>query len=178
MSLREALDIDPVDWLRRADPNSVTNASTVIDAFEGSPSVFAFTGPETFYRAAGANASGRIARAYGGPWWVSQTVLADVHQHLCTYDGWLSQQEIDRALPALYRSITALCEDWNDMSEIFRLTLPAGDRLEALVGATKRQPQVSTMNKLDPSTPWLRGGAEQIYIKVKNPLWIYRSSIS
>jgi hypothetical protein len=40
------------------------------------------------------------------------------------------------------------------------------------VGITKEQPQRSTMDASRRTTPMLAGGAEQIFTKVKNPLWV------
>lgn len=175
--MREALGIDPTDWLKRADPNPVPRPDQVLDGYSETPVVTRFTGPEVFYRAAGEDASGRTARAYAGAWWVAESVLVELYRKLAQYEGFLPQSMLRQALPLQYRAVTALCEDWNNMREIYRLSLPDGETLEGLVGPTKEQPQRSTMDPSDPTTPWLRGGAEQVYIKVKNPLWIFRASL-
>lgn len=174
--MRTILPISPTSWLS-AQPNPHPNPQSILDAFEGTPVVYRYSGPETFIRAAGQDAKGRTARAYGGGWWVSREVLLRIAGRLSQYQGWLPDSELKRALPAQYRALTALCRDWNDMSEVVRMDVPAGEMIEAMAGATKEQPEYSHLNPAMRTTPMLRGGAEQVYIKVKNPLWVFADPV-
>jgi hypothetical protein len=75
--------------------------------------------------------------------------------------------------------MTALCEDWNDMREMYKLDLPPGEEIIGLVGPTAPQPRLSTLNANSRATPMFRGEGEQVYFKRTrnlnsiNPLWIY-----
>jgi hypothetical protein len=169
--MRAPVSVTAAPWLS-APPNPVTNPGQVLAGFSATPRVFRYRGPHRFYRAAGKDAKGRMASAYGG-WWVDETVLMQIYGRLDQYKGWLDDRVLKSAMPAQYRALTALCEDWNDMREVFVLELPGTDEVEAIAGPTKPQPQRSSLNPALPTTPMLRGGAEQIFMKVKNPLWVH-----
>ena len=77
--------------------------------------------------------------------------------------------------PTRFRSLTAICEDWNDFSEFHQMEIPEGEVFEALAGPIRTQPLQS---KLDPNyrkTPMLQGGFDQIFLKVRNPFWIWQT---
>ncbi len=95
------------------------------------------------------------------------------------FENWLPEELLRRALPAQYRGATALCEDWNDMREMFKLVLPPQEEITGLVGVAAAQPQKSTLDPKSRKTPMLQGGAEQVFFKKTrtlnsiNPLWVY-----
>ncbi|HXJ84294.1 MAG TPA: hypothetical protein VMS64_37110 [Candidatus Methylomirabilis sp.] len=74
--------------------------------------------------------------------------------------------------------MSALCEDWNDMREMFVLEQPPGDEITGLVGPAAPPPQKSTMDPRARTTPMFKGGGEQVYFKRTvtansvNPLWV------
>jgi hypothetical protein len=119
-----------------------------------------------------------MASAYGG-WWVEETVLAQIGARITQFENWLPKNLLAQAWPIQYRGMTALCEDWNDMREMYKLELPPGEEITGLVGLTAPQPQRSTMNPASRKTPMLKGGNEQVYFKRThnlnsiNPLWVY-----
>ena len=152
----------------------IANTAEVLAGYSGSPRVFTYTGPHKFYRAAGRTVSGSLARAYGGQWWADESTLIKIAAKLQTSSYWMTVPEQKRAWPAQYRALTALCGDWNDMSEMLVLELPTGDSIEGLTGPAKEQPEFSAKDPHGRHNPnrILSGGAEQIFFKVKNPLWI------
>lgn len=156
--------------------SGLPNGSQVLAAYTGTVRVCEFIGPHNFYRAAGRNAAGRLGRAYGGEWWADESVLVEIANKLQRAEGWMSHDQRQRAWPAHYRALTALSEDWNDMSEMFKLELPSGASLMGLIGPAKDQPEFSAASLNPPHNPnrILIGGAEQIFFRVKNPLWVHK----
>jgi hypothetical protein len=150
------------------------NLSKVLPYYAGIPRVARYTGPHRFLRAAGRDASGSLADAYSGTWWADEAVLFQIAGRLSTAQLWMTADERQRAWPAQYRALMALCEDWNDMSEIFALEIPAGETLEGLVGPAAAQPEFSVKDPLGRHNPRrvLSGGAEQVFFRVKNPFWV------
>jgi hypothetical protein len=138
-----------------------------------------YVGPHRFYRAAGKDANGELASAYSGRWWADENVLIQIANRLATAENWMTSGESKRAWPAQYRVLMALSRDWNDMSEIFQLELPAGAVLEGLAGIAREQPEFSVKDPLGRhrSNRFLTGGAEQVYFKVKNPFWVRRVNL-
>jgi hypothetical protein len=123
-----------------------------------------------------------MASAYGS-WWADEQVLAAIGAKISMFEKWLPQELLKRAWPAQYRGASALCEDWNDMREMFRLDLPAGQELVGLVGLAAPQPQKSTLDPKSRKTPMLQGGGEQVFFKRTstlnsiNPLWVYQEHL-
>jgi hypothetical protein len=161
-------------------PIPIANPSQVLATFQnGSADVMRFTGPHRLYRAAGWDATrGQMAAAYGS-WWADEATLAAIGSRIDKFEGWLPKELLRKAWPAQYRGAAALCEDWNDMREMFKLELPAGEEIVGLVGPAAPQPKKSTMNRSSHTTPMFTGGAEQVYFKRTptlnsiNPLWVY-----
>jgi hypothetical protein len=65
------------------------------------------------------------------------------------------------------------------MSEMFVLELPVGEEIEGLAGAAKEQPEFSIGDPHGRHNPnrTLVGQAEQVFFKVKNPLWIHKVNL-
>lgn len=154
----------------------LSNSSQILSSYSGIVQVYKYKGPHYFYRAAGVNAAGRLGRAYGGEWWADESALMEIAQNLERAKYWMTKSERERAWPAQYRALTALCEDWNDMNEMFKLALPPGEEIEGLVGPAKEQPEYSVYDPMGRHNPnrILVGGAEQVFFKMKTPLWIQR----
>jgi adenylate kinase family enzyme len=110
-------------------------------------------------------------------------VLAKIGSQLEKFEGWLPSELLRQAWPAQYRGAAALCEDWNDMREMFKLELPVKEEIVGLVGIAARQPQWSKMDASSKRTPMLSGGGEQVYFKRTrtlnsvNPLWVYPTQL-
>lgn len=177
--MRQDLSTTPTAWLSGA-PIPIPHSSSILSTFlPGTAKVVRFRGPHRFYRAAGWDAKkGGMASAYGS-WWADEAVLARIGGTLHQFENWLPQSLLNKAWPAQYRGLSALCEDWNDMREMFKLELPAGDEITGLVGPAAPQPRKSSMNPNSTTTPMFKGSGEQVYFKSThgvnslNPLWVY-----
>lgn len=177
--MREQLPISPATWLS-SSPIPIANPASVMSAFKpGTMKVIRSKGPHKLYRAAGWDSTkGEMASAYGG-WWADEMELIKISQKLSMFENWLPEELLRKALPAQYRGATALCEDWNDMREMFKLVLPSQGEITGLVGIAAAQPQKSTLSRHSRKTPMLQGGAEQVFLKKTrtlnsiNPLWVY-----
>ena len=177
--MREQLSVSPKEWLL-SQPIPIPFASSVISAYRpNSLKVIKFKGPHNFYRAAGWDSTkGELASAYGG-WWADESELVKINSRLSMFENWLPKELMRKALPAQYRGATALCEDWNDMREMFKLVLPVSDEIIGLVGIAAKQPLNSKYDPRSPNTPMLPGGAEQVFFKKTktlnsiNPLWVH-----
>jgi hypothetical protein len=170
--MRTPMAISPATWL--TNPPSPISPARVLPNFRQRVRVCEFKGPEKFLRAAGLSKSrGRLANPWG-EWWTPREVLTRINMRLAQFEGWLPATELRRAVPAQYRALAAICRDWNDISEVWELFLPAGEVLQGLVGQALEQPEYSHLDPKQRATPMLAGGAEQVFFKVKNPLWIKR----
>ena len=178
--MREQLSIAPATWLA-GDPIPINNSASVLSTFRpGTAMVVRFRGPHRFYRAAGWDSTrGSMASAYGS-WWADELVLAEIGKKIDMFESWLPGHLLNKAWPAQYRGVTALCDDWNDMREMFKMDLPSNQEITGLVGIAASQPQKSNLNSKAKKTPILKGGGEQVYFKRThtlnsvNPLWVYQ----
>ncbi len=178
--MREQLSENPMTWLTSSPmPIQASFANGILATFKpGTAKVVKFKGAHKFYRAAGWDAKGQMASAYGS-WWADEIELTKLNAKLSQFQNWLPDELLKKALPAHYRAATALCEDWNDMREMFKLVLPHSDEITGLVGIAAAQPQFSSLDPKSKKTPMLPGGAEQVYFKRTpklnsvNPLWVY-----
>jgi hypothetical protein len=117
-----------------------------------------FRGPIRLYRAAGPRNNPF------GEWWFSEDQLAHI-ERISRLHAPADRREVIRAC---LREVTAVTTEWNAMTEIWCLALPAGATLTGLVSTVKPQPKFQAQ----PAGPKLVGGAEQVYFVVKNPLWV------
>jgi len=119
-----------------------------------------------------------MTTAYGS-WWVDEVVLTHLGGTLQKFASWLPKDLLQRAWPSQYRGVSALCEDWNDMREMFKLELPSGEEITGLAGPAAPQPRKSSLDPRARTTPMFKGGGEQVYFKRThganslNPLWVY-----
>lgn len=177
--MRQEQTLSPSVWLA-GGPIAIGNPSAVLQAFQpGTVKVVRFLGPHRLYRAAGWDAKGgRMASAYGS-WWSDEQALAQIGARISQFEGFLPPELLKQAWPAQYRGAAALCEDWNDMREMFRLDLPPREELTGVVGLSAEQPQRSTMDPTHRHTPMLPGGGEQVFFKrtaslsAISPLWVH-----
>ncbi len=164
---------------------SPSKKAIVLESFS-SYAVTRYAGPHRFYRAAGRKANKKLAYAYSGEFWADENVLLAIAKRL-ERASWLTTNEQQAAWPAHYRALTAISHDWNNMSEMFVLSLPEGEMLEGLCGPAKSQPDFSIDDSRHSPSRTLVGGdlksrrllgylgedpIEQVFFKVKNPLWI------
>ncbi|WP_395699718.1 hypothetical protein [Aquabacterium sp.] len=176
--MRQEQTLSPAAWLARG-PMAVNPAEVLPNFRVGSAKVVRFIGPHRFYRAAGWDATRvRLASAFGS-WWADEQALVAIGSRIDQFEGFLPPELLRRAWPAQYRGLAALCEDWNDMREMFRLDLPPREELTGVVGLASEQPLRSTLDPRQRRTPMLPGGGEQVYFKrtptlsAINPLWVH-----
>ncbi len=176
--MRQEQTLSPASWLTRG-PIAVNPGEVLPNFRAGTAKVVRFIGPHRFYRAAGWDTKrSRMASAYGS-WWADEQALVAIANRIERFEDFLPPELLKRAWPAQYRGAAALCEDWNDMREMFRLELPPREELTGVVGLASEQPLHSTMDRLDRRTPMLPGGLEQVYFKrtptlsAINPLWVH-----
>ena len=181
--MREYVADIPAEWLESGPIEIFHSASILATFMPGTAKVVRFVGPHTFYRAAGwSSGKGQWASAYGS-WWADSFALVEIGKRIDKFEDWLPSELLQRAWPAQFRGAAALCEDWNDMREMFRLELPSEHELIGLVGLATPQPQVSAMDAREAKTPMLVGGGEQVYFKQTptlnsvNPLWVYAAHL-
>jgi hypothetical protein len=159
--------------------SGVINPAEVLSRYSGTMQVYRYIGYHRFYRAAGLIAAGGMAHAYEGGWWADESVLIEIAQKLERAKYWMTRPEKERAWPTHYRALVALSFDWNDMSEMFLLELPVGEEIEGLAGSAREQPEFSICDPHGRHNPnrILVGQAEQVFFKVKNPLWIRKVNL-
>lgn len=178
--MKELLAVSPEVWLG-SSPIVISGAgvNTCNVPPRDSQDVSLRRGPHALYRAGGWDATrSRFASAYGS-WWADSLFLATLGARIEKFENWLPDELLRQAWPAQCRGAAALCEDWNDMREMFKLELPAGEELQGLVGLAAPQARRSTISVSSRRTPLLPGGGEQVYFKRTptlnsvNPLWVY-----
>lgn len=176
--MRQEQTLQAAAWLARG-PIALNPGEVLSALVPGSARVVRFAGPHRLYRAAGWDGRrGKLTTPYGS-WWADEQALVSIGNRLEQFEGFLPPELLRRAWPAQYRGAAALCEDWNDMREMFRLDLPAGEELIGVVGLAAPQPQRSTLDAQDRRTPMLPGGGEQVFFKrtatlsAINPLWVH-----
>lgn len=139
----------------------------IAGAFIGIPQPVEFVGPKRFLRA-----SGPRNTAFSGSWWFEEKVLLRLEKELSRIP--LPEEQRQQAMQGRLRSGLAVSVDWNPLSEIWILELPAGERLPGLMGRTRAQPVYSAKHPEHDPKRILAGEEIQIYFPVKNPLWVRR----
>lgn len=165
----------PATWLQ-SGPNGISDpavVSEILASFAAAPVLTQLSGPEVLLRAVGQDAKGKLASPYRG-YWVRGSSLAPIFQNLGQFEGWLTEQELSTMAEWRYRAFTAVCINWNDFSEFAELRVPANESVPCLVGPVAPQPLLSSLPLSAPTTPVLRGGAEQVFFRGgdANPLWV------
>ena len=124
-----------------------------------------FTGPRLFLRVVGS-----WNRAYSGEWWFD----ADLFDRLESTYSSIYFQAADKkaAIRDMLRELLAITTEWNEISEVWALALPPGERLAAYVGKGAPQQLFGNRPLTAPGNRMLVGTAEQIFFPVKNPLWV------
>lgn len=175
---RTALSISPRQWLTsQPSPIPPEQLDNVLGSFVGTPVVTRLSGPGRLFRATGRDPEkGGWNRAYGGGYWAYDAVLLDAYRQISRFEDWQPAEELSKALTAHYRSLAAICTNWNDLSTFHQMLIPEHGLVEALVGIAAAQPIQAGRDKASAATPMLKGGIEQYYLKVRNPFWIYEFS--
>jgi hypothetical protein len=131
----------------------------------GVPTEDTFTGPKLFLRVVGpAN------RAYSGEWWFD----ADLQHGLEAAYSRIYFQSSDRksAIRNMLRELLAVSTEWNAITEVWALELPAGETLNGFSGPGTPQALFASVPLTAKGNRLLPGGPRQIFFPVKNPLWV------
>ena len=72
----------------------------------------------------------------------------------------------------MLRELLAIASEWNKISEIWALELPAGQVLRGYSGLGSPQQLFANLPLSDKGNRMLVGKARQVFFPVKNPLWI------
>jgi hypothetical protein len=125
-----------------------------------------FTGPKVFLRVVGAN------RVYTGEWWFDPDVLQHLERSFSRI--YFVSSDRARAIRDLLREFLALSTEWNQISEVWALELPAGEQLRGFSSIVAPQRLFANVPLSAKGNRMLVGGARQIFFVVKNPFWIKR----
>jgi hypothetical protein len=179
--MRQEQFLRPATWLARG-PLAVRPAEVLAAFAPGSAKVVRFAGPHRLYRAAGWDTlRGRQATPHGS-WWADEQALVRLGERLPQFEACLPPGLAHRAWPAPYRGAAALCEDWDEMREFFRLELPPGEELVGVAGLALPPLRTGSQAR-QRRTPMLPGGGEQIFFKRTpqlspiNPQWVYAETL-
>lgn len=127
-----------------------------------------FVGPRLFLRVVGA-----WNRAYSGEWWFD----ADLLNRLEAAYARIYFQAADKrtAIRDVLRELLAVSTEWNEMSEVWALALPPGERLVGYTGRGAPQKLFGNLPLNAGGNRMLVGQAEQVFFPpVHNPLWVTR----
>lgn len=80
------------------------------------------------------------------------------------------------ALKDMLRELLAVSTEWNTITEVWALALPAGEKISAYVGKSTPQKLFANLPLSAEGNRMLVGRAEQIFFPVKNPLWVKQYS--
>ena len=160
-------------WLRQ-EYNTTPDAAvqrTIADirsGIAGVPREETFTGPKLFLRVVGP--ADRRSSAYSGGWWFD----ADLQHSLEAAYSRIYFQTPDRkaAIRNMLRELLAVSTEWNAMTEVWALELPAGQTLTGFSGPGTPQALFANLPLSAKGNRLLVGGPRQIFFPVKNPLWV------
>jgi hypothetical protein len=72
----------------------------------------------------------------------------------------------------MLRELLVVTTEWNAMTEVWALELPPGESIDAILGKSSPQRLFSALPLSNRANRMLLGQAEQIFVIVKNPLWV------
>ncbi len=125
------------------------------------------TGPALLLRVVGPR-----NRSYSGEWWFDASLLNTIESaHSRLY---FNTADKKRALQDMLREVLAVSYEWNPMTEIWALALPVGQSLAAYTGPGNPQKLFADLPLSEQGNRMLIGKARQIYVPVKNPLWVMK----
>ena len=129
----------------------------------GLPKEEEFPGPKLFLRVVGPH-----NRVYSGEWWFD----ADQHDHIAASYSRIYFRASDRkaAIRDMLRELLAISKEWNAMTEIWALELPAGQKLTGFSGIGTPQRLFGNLPLTEKGNRFLVGKARQVFFPVKNPL--------
>ena len=159
--LREQFDTTPAAAVER-------RMRELRSGIAGTPIEETFTGPRLFLRIVGPPTP--RGGPYSGEWWFD----ADLEQSLEGAYSRIYFRSADRkaAVRDMLRELLAISANWNPMTEIWALEVPAGQQLVGYTGPGAVQPLIAGQPLSAKGNRLLAGGVRQIYFPVKNPFWV------
>jgi hypothetical protein len=124
-----------------------------------------FAGPRLFLRVAGPG-----NRVYSGEWWFDCAILDSLRTAYSRI--YFKEQEKKRVLRDMLRELLAISNEWNRISEVWALEVPAGQVLRGYAGPGNPQKLLANLPLSAEGNRLLVGKARQVFFPVKNPLWI------
>jgi hypothetical protein len=124
-----------------------------------------FSGPKLFLRVVGST-----NRAYSGEWWFDASLLDTLETAYSRI--YFTSQDKKRALRDMLRELLAVANEWNKISEIWALEVPAGEVIRGYWGPGNAQKLFANLPLSAKGNRMLVGKARQIFFPVKNPLWV------
>ena len=125
-----------------------------------------FAGPKVFLRVVGPT-----SRAfYSGEWWFDASLLDTLEVSFSRI--YYAATDKKRALRDMLRELLAISSEWNGITEIWALELPAGQSIKGYVGPGTPQRLFANLPLSAAGNRMLIGKARQVYFPVKNPLWV------
>jgi hypothetical protein len=124
-----------------------------------------FSGPMLFLRVVGPT-----NRAYSGEWWFDAKLLDTIEAAYSRI--YFSSADRKRVVRDMLRESLAVATEWNKISEIWALEIPAGQAIRGYLGPGNPQQLFANLHFSDKRNRLLAGGVRQIFFPVKNPLWV------
>jgi hypothetical protein len=142
-------------------------------------------GPVNLYRLAGKEEGKDRLNKRAGYFWFSEDLLFEAIE--LTIDGRASHSLAAMQLRRFLREVLAISYDWNSIAGYWKLALPAGRSVQALVGRAAEQPHYSAKSAkagqnraagLDHAGDMLFGGDRQYVIEIDDKDTALKACIS
>lgn len=125
-----------------------------------------FVGPRVFLRVIGPT----TRNVYAGEWWFDASILDTLEKNYSRI--YFSTPDRKRVIRDMLRELLAISTEWNQITEVWALELPAGQPLKGYTGAGRSQQLFAHLSPTATGNRMLVGRAMQVYFPVKNPLWV------
>jgi hypothetical protein len=159
----------PADWLQEIG-EAPAKINEVLGSFVPGAAlkVWVYRADHLFLRFHGPKSPKPI---YKPNYWVDGSVLANALERAGQFEGFLSDAEISRAAKSYYRELTAICRNWNPLTdtELWKVQLRGGETLEGLEGPIAAQPTFAATPTEPATASIFRGGGIQVYLNPKTP---------
>ena len=140
-------------------------------SFSSAPLVYSYRGPHRFFRAIRQGVSFESQGEIGGAFWAEENILTQIALELERNVDWHHPLNGAYAWPLYLRALTSLSTGWDNNCRILALQLPAGAKIEALLGLPYQSPDFFA--KEPDGQPVLYGGkVEQNFIKSLPVSWM------
>jgi hypothetical protein len=124
-----------------------------------------YSGPRLFLRVVGPG-----NRAYSGEWWFDASLLDSLHT--ASSRIYFSAADKKRALRDMLRELLAISNEWNRITEVWVLEVPAGQAIRGYAGPGNPQKLFANLPLTTEGNRMLVGKARQVFFPVKNPFWV------